>query len=399
MRELNYDAVVVGAGPAGSIAAKTLAENGVKTLFGEEAGDRRPKRCAEAIDIKGLNRVGLEPDPRWAVQKINGAALYSPAGKVLKLSVGANSGYILERKMFEKYLAAEAINRGARYMVKTSAHGVLKDGDRVVGVSADHMGEEYRISARLVIAADGVDSMTAKSAGFETQNRLTDYHSCFQYEMAGIRIEDRDCLHIFFGDDTAPKGYAWIFPKGGTVANVGLGVLSRLSEPGKNARHYLNHFIAQRPEIFANASPIEINSGGVPVGSSIKSLVSDGFMIVGDAGHQVNPVHGGGLSMGMYAAKIAGTIGAKAIAEGNVSRERLIEYEETWHSGDGAKAQRLLKLRAFLEKLTAEDLDTLADVLNGDDIIKLTEGDYRFLLKKFIKNAPTILPLAKKFLA
>ena len=102
--------------------------------------------------------------------------------------------------------------------------------------------------------------------------------------------------------------------------------------------------------------------------------------------------------MGMYAGKMAGEIGARALAEGVVSRERLSEYEKAWHDGDGAKAQKLLKLRSFLEKLSAEDLDTLAGVVDGEEIIKLTEGDYRFLIGRFIKNAPTILPIARKFL-
>lgn len=396
---MHFDAVVVGAGPAGSIAAKTLVENGVKTLVLEKRQEiGAPKRCAEAINIRGLKRVGLTPDPRWAVQKINGAVLYAPGGKSLKFPLGEKAGYILERKVFEKYLASEAINKGAKYMVKTCATGVIKEDGIIKGVSAEYMGESYHIFSRLVIAADGVDSMIAKSAGLKTQNSLADYHSGFQYELAGLKIDCCDNLHVFFGDDVAPKGYAWIFPKGGTVANVGLGVLGKMSGQGKKAQYYLDRFIASRPGIFADASPIEINCGGVPVGSSVECLVSDGLMIVGDAGHQVNPVHGGGLSMGMYAGKMAGEIGARALAEGVVSRERLSEYEKAWHDGDGAKAQKLLKLRSFLEKLSAEDLDTLAGVVDGEEIIKLTEGDYRFLIGRFIKNAPTILPIARKFL-
>ncbi len=399
MRDLQFDAVVVGAGPAGSIAARTLAERGVKTLVldkRQEIGS--PKRCAEAINASGLRRVGLVPDPRWAVQKINGAVLYAPGGKSLELVFGDRVGYILERKVFEKFLASEAVSRGARYMVKTLASGVILEGGRVAGVEADFMGESYRIRSRLVIAADGVDSMVAKSAGLRTVNSLTDYHSGFQYEMAGLKIDRSNLLHIFFGDDTAPKGYVWIFPKGNDIANVGVGILGKMSEPGRKAQYYLDRFIGSHPEIFAGASPIEINSGGIPVGSALECLVADGLMVVGDAAHQVNPIHGGGISMAMYAAKIAGEVGAKALSEGDVSRGRLLEYDTLWRAGDGVKAQKLLKLRSFMEKLDANNLDTLADILSSDDIARIVEGEYGFLVKRFIKKAPKILPLAKKFL-
>ena len=399
MRDLQFDAVVVGAGPAGSIAARTLAERGVKTLVLDKRQEiGAPKRCAEAINATGLRRVGLVPDPRWAVQRINGSALYAPGGKVLKFVFGDRVGYILERKIFEKYLAADAISRGAKYMVKTLATRVIKEDGRVAGVEANFMGEDYRIRSRLVIAADGVDSMIAKSAGLKTVNSLTDYHSGFQYEMAGLNIGENNLLHIFFGDDVAPKGYAWIFPKGNGVGNVGIGILGKLSEPGRKAQYYLDRFIESRPEIFAGASPIEVNSGGIPVGSAVECLVADGLMLVGDAAHQVNPIHGGGISMAMYAAKIAGEVGAKALSEGDVSRERLFEYDTLWRAGDGVKAQKLLKLRSFMEKLDANNLDTLADILESEDITRIVEGEYGFLVKKFIKKAPKILPLAKKFL-
>ena len=84
----DYDVVVVGAGPAGSIAAKKLAEMDIKVLVLEKKQEiGTPKRCAEGINIYGLKRVGLKPDPRWAVNPIYGAILYSPSGKRVVSSV------------------------------------------------------------------------------------------------------------------------------------------------------------------------------------------------------------------------------------------------------------------------------------------------------------------------
>jgi digeranylgeranylglycerophospholipid reductase len=303
---------------------------------------------------------------------------------------------LLERKIFEKHLAAQAINKGARYLVKTRAISVLKEQGRVVGVLAEHMGEEFKVKAKIVIAADGVDSKIGKSAGLSTVNKLSDYHSGFQYEMAGVNIDEK-LLHIYFGSDIAPKGYVWIFPKGDTIANVGIGILGLLSEDGGRARDFLDKFIELHPEIFAKASPIEVNAGGIPVSSSCECFVGDGIMLAGDSAQQVNPIHGGGISLAMNAGKLAAETAVKALKKGDYSKKMLSEYEKNWRDTDGRRMKKLLKLRHFLEKLESDDFERFVGVISGDDIMALTGGDYARFLKVLVK-IPRLLPLAKKML-
>ena len=397
--DAEYDVVVIGAGPAGSIAARVLAEKGVTVMVLEKKQEiGTPKRCGEGLDLNHLD-VTIKPDPLWATNRICGGVVYAPNGK--KVMVDKAVGHIIERKIFEKHLATDAIRLGARYMVKARAISVIKENGIVKGVTAEYMGTKFQVRSKIVIAADGVDSKIAKSAGLKTLNNPKDYHSGFQYEMAGMKNVNFSTLHLFFGTKIAPKGYVWIFPKGEGIANVGIGVPGTGSSEdsyGMSARDYLDRFIENNPDIFEDASPLEINAGGVPLSSSTETFVTDGLMVVGDAAHQINPIHGGGLVIGMNAAKFAADVAAKAIQENNTSRDRLYEYEETWRETTGKRMQNLLKLRMFLEKLTDEDFNKLADIFDGENMMELLDAKYKFMLKLFLTKAPKMLPLARKFL-
>jgi len=356
-----------------------------------------PKRCAEGLAIDYFESIGIEPRPDWAVNRIEGAYVYSPSDKKIHVTTG-DFGFILERKIFEKHLATESIKAGAKYILKTRATSVIKEDGAVTGIVAEGLDGEMRISSRIVIAADGVDSKIGRSAGLKTHNEIRDYHSGFQYEMAGIKNLEEDHLHVFFGGGQAPGGYIWIFPKGNTTANVGVGIVSTESRDGSRAKDYLDSFIEKHPEMFREASYLEINSGGIPVCGSMEKMVLDGFMVVGDAAHQVNPIHGGGIGLAMEAGQIAAEVAAQAVEEGDVSEKRLKAYEEEWRKKRGKKLKRLLKLRYLIEKLGAEELDKLADILDSETIMEMTKGNFLSFMKILLTKSPRLLPLAKKFL-
>ncbi len=398
MTDLDYDVVVVGAGPAGSSCALRLAKKGVKVLVIEKKQEvGTPKRCAEGLNQTGLDNLDIPIDSKWAIQKITGAVIYTPSQREVDIPAGSISGYIVERKVFEKSLAAEAINHGARYMVKTQATGLIKKEGRITGVKAEYMGEKIQVKARIVIAADGVESMCAKWAGIDTVNKINNYHSGFQYEMAGVDVID-DKIHIFFGRKIAPRGYVWIFPKGDTIANVGIGMLGDKTGKDKSASQYLDAFIQDNPRFFDKASPIEVNSGGIPVKVTCNTLTADGLMLIGDAAQQVDPVHGGGIHLGIIAGNIAGDVAAEALAEDDVSGERLRHYEQLWDESQGKSLRSLYKVRGFIEKLEDDDIESMADILTSEDILKLTEGKTLFLAKVFARKSFRIMRLVKRFL-
>ena len=389
---MEVECLVIGAGPAGSMAAKELASKGIETIVIEKRQEiGAPKRCAEGVSKHSLEKLGIKVHELGITRVIKGAVLYSPSGKKVVMDGQGMEGYVLERKVFEKYLASEAIKEGARYMVKTQATDMVRENGRW-RVSIKNLDGEDEIIANLVIGADGVESKVGRWAGLKTLNRLTDYHSGIQFEMAGVNA-DENYIHLFFGNEVAPLGYAWIFPKAFS-ANVGLGILEKGAK--MRAYDYLKKFIEEHEDIFKNASPIEINSGGVPV-AHFTGMAADGVMLVGDAAQLVNPIHGGGIVRAMHSSIMAAEVAEQALKEKNLSKERLMEYENMWNEEYEEKTNKLLKLRSFLEKLEDKDFELLADILEGEDIFQLTQAKLSFFLKKLIKR-PSLLGLATKYL-
>lgn len=389
---MKKDCVVVGAGPAGSVFAKELAMKGHDVMVVEKKQEiGTPKRCAEGITKHGFDKFGIKIHPLCIYGEIKGASLYSPSGKRVVMEGEEMEGYVLERKIFEKWLASEAIKNGAEYMVKTQAISMERENGKwkIKMKSIDGIKE---VETKLVIGADGVESKVGRWAGLKTVNKITDYHSGIQFEMANVNAYEKH-IHIFFGREVAPLGYAWIFPKAFS-ANVGLGILEKGAK--MKAYDYLMKFIKENEEIFRNAQPIEINAGGVPV-AHFTEMVAEGVMLVGDAAQLVNPIHGGGITRAIHSSIMASVIADDAIRKNDFSVEKLMEYQKMWDSEYEEKTKKLMKLRNFLEKLEDKDFEILADILQGEDIYALTQAKLSFFIKKVLKK-PTLLKLAKKYL-
>ncbi len=387
----NYDVVVAGAGPGGSSVSKNLARKGVKVLMLEKRQEiGSPKRCGEGLTFSTEKIIGKVPS-RCIAQTINGAKIYSPSGKSVMIDFGENMGYVVERKVFDKWLAFEAVRAGARVRAKAEVTDIIKKDGFVKGVTANIDRKEHKISSKVVVAADGVESIISRKAGLETANQLVNLDSGYQYEMAGLNMEDNHKIILYFGTEVAPRGYVWIFPKGRDVANVGIGT----AMADRPAKYYLDAFIENNPKIFGKSGIIEVNAGGIPVGGFLKNMVLSGFLAVGDAAHQVNPIHGGGLKEATIAGQIAADVISKCISNNDVSQKALSEYNKRWWEERGKKLKNVEKLRQVTEKLSDKDLNMLADVLKGDHLIEFSRGNKLAILAKILMRNPKLILLAR----
>ena len=270
-----YDVVVVGAGPAGSEVARVVAARGLSVLLVEKRQEiGSPVRCAEGVGHVALAEF-IEPDPAWISAEITGAyycASQDGHTEDMRFGGGEQVGYVLERRVFDRVLAERAVAAGASVVVKTPVSGLLCEDGRVSGVLVEVRGNLQEIDCSVVVGADGVESWVGRWAGLNTRLARRDSMPCAQYLLSGIDI-DPGCMQYYVGQDLAPGGYAWIFPKGDGRANVGLGVQSDLA--AVPAFDYLQRFIESKP-FLAQGSPVSLILGNAPTAIPTTPLVTDG---------------------------------------------------------------------------------------------------------------------------
>lgn len=386
MNEERYDVVVVGAGPAGSLTAKTAAEKGLDVLLIERNPEIGvPVKCAEGVS-KEIEQF-VEIEQRWVCTAIKGMILYGPDGTEVVLSVADTEemGYVVDRRLFDKSLARKAAHAGAEVRVKTQACGVIHKDGYVKGVYANAAGEHTRIHADVVVGADGVESQVGRWGGIDTRLPLTDIGICAQFLMCDIDVNE-DYFETFFGDTIAPKGYAWVFPKGEDCANVGLGISGDVSGENHRALDYLKAFVTDK---FPEGKILAHIYGAVPLSGPVYETVANGLLLVGDAARHVNPANGGGILQALKGGAIAGDVIAKAVREKNVSKRRLMEYERRWRRDFGSVLEAGLKMKNILVNLNSHELATFFHSLAGE--IRVKEYSERACMKEIIKKNPRIL--------
>lgn len=379
-----YDVIVVGGGPAGSITARTAAEKGCDVLLIEkrqEIGD--PVRCGEGCSKDTITPF-IDLDPRWVSAEVEGARVFAPDGTLIPMGQDSSRpGIVLERKIFDRVLAQSASKAGAEVVVKTSATALLKNDGFISGIKARSFGEEFEIKSKIVVGADGIESKVGRWAGIDTSLRLKDVETCAQFLMTDIDINPDFC-DFFVGNTIAPGGYAWVFPKGKNMANVGVGVVGSRANEMKPI-DCLNKFVRER---FPDGKAIELIIGAVPLSGSIEKTVTNGLLLVGDAARQSDPITGGGIYNSLNCAKIAGNVIAEAASKNDYSAKMLNKYEKVWRATIGKSIDKNYRVKELFMKMTDQQLNDLAHSLKG---VKFNEMGTLSLIKQLVKHNPKIL--------
>ncbi len=387
----DVDVLVVGAGPAGSVAAWHAKQAGPEldvVLLERDRAVGAPVRCAEGVGDAGLREFANPDRADWTSRRITSVIFQAPDDTEVVLA-DCGVGWILDRTRFDAYLAAQAAATGAEVLVGAEATAMRRNGDGRWHVRVVERGTETVYQARVVIGADGVETMVGRWAGLDTRVPSRDMESCAQYVLQGIEF-DPDAIYLQFSDAIAPGGYAWIFPKAVGVANVGLGLVA-LKTDGRNARQYLDAWIARR---FPNGARTGYTVGGVIVHTTIKQTYADGVLIAGDAAHMINPLSGGGINNAMKAGRLAGCTAAAAIREADTSERRLSAYHTAWMDLLGEDHLKYYRIKQALEHVDDAFYNSLAQTVNRIASDKRTIG--RVFTHALMRH-PQLIPVAARF--
>ncbi len=346
-----------------------------------------PVRCGEAISKVGVEEF-IEPDPKWIAATISKFSFNAPDGTEVILDFG-EAGYVLERRIFDYELARTAADVGAEILTRAYVNGLLFDDGKVSGVKYEFQGEQKELKSKVVIAADGVESRVGRWAGLKTHLDFRDMESAVQITAANIPV-NQNTLYFYFGQDYAPQGYFWIFPKGSNKANIGLGV-SGLIGKKKSALSFLNDFM----ERYYPAAPVLTTiAGGVPCSITLDKISAPGIMLVGDAARQVNPLSGGGIASGMIGGSIAGKIAAEAVKKNKP--DHVLTYDKVWANRLGKRHEIFDRIKNGIYNFSDEKFNNIAHAVNKVPYEKRTLGK---VFTTALINQPSLLfDVAKVFI-
>ncbi len=350
-----FDIIVVGAGPAGAMAAHTAAGYGRRVCIIDRHSEvGTPVRCGEGIGFKGFSR-SLTLRPEWILSSFSQVTMHSPSKKRVALK-DIDASYIIDRSRMEPDLVEDAQKLGATVIKSTTIIAVSRTDTGMYECVSD---TQKTFSAPCLIIADGIESRLASFLGWNTTLAPTDLETCAIARVSAPSI-DNGHAHLYFGSTLAPGGYVWIFPRKAGEANVGLGVLGSRSSAGKPMK-LLRSFIQ---EYIPDAIITNEHCGSVPVGPYVKNLVRGGALLVGDAARQVDCLHGGGIAYSLYAGKLAGRVASNAFVQGNFLTAKLKSYTREWASDLGKQQLRTYALKKVLVDFSDKQLDGIATVLS-----------------------------------
>ena len=383
----SYDVIVVGAGPAGSMAALKGAAGGAKTILLEKH-ERigQPVCCAEGITVSGLERV-IKVRPEWISSKIEGARIVGPSGKSVTI-LHPEAGFVLDRTVFDLDLARLASEAGAEIATCSPAIDLRLDQDgKIASLTVDDYGTRKEVSGKVIIAADGVESRVAHMAGIDTTTDLNDIDSACQYLAGDVEIEE-EILSLYIGSKIAPGGYAWVFPKSRDTANIGLAICPAKAN-GRSAREYLDLFMADH---FPKFKRLKTMMGIVPAFNSKIPLVKGNLMLTGDAARVLDSLSGAGISNALLSGSIAGEIAAAFIARGT----ELREYPSRFMRLKSRELYAYKLFRSLFVKVIDGDFDKIVDAIDDYFPEKKIRGiNVPDTIFKLVLRNPGLLSLAR----
>jgi len=378
---MNYDVVIVGAGPAGSTAAKNLAEEGVHVLLLDKATFPREKPCGGGLPTRVFKRFPyIEP----FIDSVSyGSITYSSSYRY-KFDLIREKPLVMMvlRKDFDYGLVNLAVNAGVLFHSGKSVVDIVIQKEKV-SVMLD---DGQTVEAQAVIGCDGMHSVVAEKTNLSKKLEVLCVSLVQEQPLTPKQLNTyftkKRLIHLFIKAQGV-AGYAWMFPKKNCV-NLGIGEFQSAiskSKPKIPLKETYEAFIYSLKEkkMLPPEFPIENLRGATLPIFPLENTYGDRVLLCGDAAGFINPITGEGIYYAMASGHIAATVIAEGLKTQDLSRHFLSRYQKLWNDDFGKD----LKLLGRFNTQWGKDSEKIVRLMTRDKkfaklVVGVTGGQISF---------------------
>jgi len=359
------DVIVIGAGPAGSSCARTLAAAGRDVLVLEEhAAVGRPVHCTGVIGLEAFDELDL---PRQTILDIVSSARFrSPTGRSVLIESERISAAVVDRAAFDTILADQAKDAGAAIQTGVRVEQVRATPD---GIRVDIRDAAQPLMARACVLACGANYRFNRALGLGVPRAFLQSAQIQSPCAAGDHIDVR------FGRELAPGGFAWVVPfrlRGVPHARIGLICETR-------ARQRFRAFLAdvQAPPTDDGDVRPEPRLRMLPLGP-VRKTYAHRVLAAGDAAGLVKPTTGGGIYYGLLSGRLAGETLVQGLRHDRLDERALRVYEDRWRDRLGPEIRAGLAFRTIASRLGDAAIHALVELARVDGLVPLLKETANF---------------------
>lgn len=376
----DVDALVVGAGPAGSMAALVLARAGATVRLIDRARFPRDKLCGDTLNpgsLSILDRSGTGDLVRAQAQMVSGMIVTGPGARVAADYPHGLRGASITRRDLDDILLNAALRSGAHFdPLVTVREPIVNERGRVAGVRVNSSHGDCAIRARVVIAADGRGSRLAARLELSSYAKRPRRWAFGAYFTGVTGLTSRGEMHI--GRD----GYIGVAPLPGGLTNVSVVRDDRrLPLPQSDQQAFVRSVLASDRELrerFAGAMQVSRVSVLGPLAIDARASGCAGLLLAGDAAGFVDPMTGDGLRFALRGGELAAHAALEELASGRpmfgaLGAARAREFSAKWRINRALRSivgsPRALEAAAMISRRWSSPVEYLIGVAGDINLV------------------------------
>ena len=371
-----YDVIVIGAGPAGCMAATTLGKKGMHVLLIDKDRFPRDKSCGGGLPLRTLIQYPFLKDLDIIESTTYGGYLYSPSLKYkVKIIYDEPIIAMVLRNRFDEALAHHAMKNGAEFRDGMAATHIEIKKDGVVVTLKD----DSQVHAQMIIGADGFNSITTQKIGLHDRNRNRAISIVEEFPLSKEMIKKYYNEERFIHIHSALKGlqgYGWVFPKKDHI-NIGIidyQINNTFATSKYGIRDFFKSYLSLLREEGIIPNDIVSNKlrGGVLPVSPLEKTYADRALICGDAAGFINPVSGEGIYYAIRSGEIAANVAIEALKGKDLSEGFLAKYEQIWKKDFGREIKMMLRSKKRWRKKSEKTIKLMHSDKKLAELLYLT---------------------------